>query len=264
MKHADDESLALMAMGDTPSPDAADHLRHCARCTRELEAFRHVVATARTPLPGEDELLTPPADLWDAIADELGLAPDTGTPGTPGGEPSARGVADAGPRPATAESSTGPQTPPRPVRRPRRLARFSVALAACAALFGAGAGSAVTWWVTHDDTSSTAADDGTRLDSLQPRSAGYARLAGSNARRTLDITVKGLPKTSGYFEVWLMDRSHTKLVSMGVLGPDGHAVLPVPDTIDLKEYSVVDVSVQPYNGKPDHSGDSVVRGPYAG
>ncbi|MFJ4483688.1 anti-sigma factor [Streptomyces longwoodensis] len=270
MKHADDESLALMAMGDTPSPDAADHLRHCARCTRELEAFRHVVATARTPLPGEDELLTPPADLWDAIADELGLAPDTGTPGTPGttgtpgGELSARGVADAGPRPATAEYSTGPQTPPRPVRRPRRLARFSVALAACAALFGAGAGSAVTWWVTHDDTSSTAADDGRRLDSLQPRSAGYARLAGSNARRTLDITVKGLPKTSGYFEVWLMDRSHTKLVSMGVLGPDGHAVLPVPDTIDLKEYSVVDVSVQPYNGKPDHSGDSVVRGPYAG
>ncbi|MGW5774311.1 anti-sigma factor domain-containing protein [Streptomyces longwoodensis] len=295
MKHADDESLALMAMGDTPSPDAADHLRHCARCARELEAFRHVVATARTPLPGEDELLTPPADLWDAIADELGLAPETGTPGSPGttgGEPSARGVADAGPRPATAESaplapgtapsaapggpggrpntgrsntgSTGPQTPPRPVRRPRRLARFSVALAACAALFGAGAGSAVTWWVTHDDTSSTAADDGRRLDSLQPRSAGYARLAGSNARRTLDITVKGLPKTSGYFEVWLMDRSHTKLVSMGVLGPDGHAVLPVPDTIDLKEYSVVDVSVQPYNGKPDHSGDSVVRGPYAG
>ncbi|KUN40716.1 hypothetical protein AQJ30_05010 [Streptomyces longwoodensis] len=318
MKHADDESLALMAMGDTPSPDAADHLRHCARCTRELEAFRHVVATARTPLPGEDELLTPPADLWDAIADELGLAPDTGTPGTtgtPGGEPSARGTADATPRPATAESAplapgservrpstghaqqsveqgsqpapptspggpggmpnasrlntgntgnTDPQTPPRPVRRPRRLARFSVALAACAALFGAGAGSAVTWWVTHDDTSSTAADDGRRLDSLQPRSAGYARLAGSNARRTLDITVKGLPKTSGYFEVWLMDRSHTKLVSMGVLGPDGHAVLPVPDTIDLKEYSVVDVSVQPYNGKPDHSGDSVVRGPYAG
>ncbi|MFJ4809515.1 anti-sigma factor [Streptomyces longwoodensis] len=324
MKHADDESLALMAMGDTPSPDAADHLRHCARCTRELEAFRHVVATARTPLPGEDELLTPPADLWDAIADELGLAPGTGTPGTPGtpgGEPSARGAADAGPRPATADAgprpataesappmpgterarssaghaqqsveqgskpapsaapggpggmpntgrpnsgSTDPQTPPRPVRRPRRLARFSVALAACAALFGAGAGSAVTWWVTHDDTSSTTADDGRRLDSLQPRSAGYARLAGSNARRTLDITVKGLPKTSGYFEVWLMDRSHTKLVSMGVLGPDGHAVLPVPDTIDLKEYSVVDVSVQPYNGKPDHSGDSVVRGPYAG
>ncbi|MEU3287940.1 anti-sigma factor [Streptomyces longwoodensis] len=258
MKHADDESLALMAMGETPSPDAADHLRHCARCTRELEALRHVVATARTPLPREDELLAPPADLWDAIAGELGLATGTGTPAE---EPSPQPAADAR---TGGTDGTGPQTPRRSVPRPRRLARFSVVLAACAALLGAGAGSAVTWWVTHDDTSSTAADDGRRLDSLQPRSAGYARLGGSNARRTLDITVKGLPKTSGYFEVWLMDRSHTKLVSMGVLGPDGHAVLPVPDTIDLKEYSVVDVSVQPYNGKPDHSGDSVVRGPYAG
>ncbi|MFH8273688.1 hypothetical protein [Streptomyces roseolus] len=46
--------------------------------------------------------------------------------------------------------------------------------------------------------------------------------------------------------------------------PDGHATLPVPDNIDLNEYSVVDVSLQPYNGKPDHSGDSLVRGTYAG
>jgi hypothetical protein len=42
------------------------------------------------------------------------------------------------------------------------------------------------------------------------------------------------------------------------------AVLPVPETTDLNEYSVVSLSMQPYSGKPDHSGDSVVRGPYSG
>ncbi|MFF4590866.1 anti-sigma factor domain-containing protein [Streptomyces sp. NPDC001388] len=268
MKHADDETLALMAIGDAPSPSAEEHLRHCARCTEELEALRRVVATVKTPLPHDDDLMAPPDDLWEAIAGELDLA--SHTTGATGASAPGQGPASLRPPPtghhappATTDAAD-PGTPVRSLPRPRRLARFTVMLAACAALLGAGAGSAVTWWVTQDNTSSTSAEDGRRLDSLQPRSAGYARLDGSSDHRTLDITVKGLPKTQGYFEVWLMDRSHSKLVSMGVLGPDGHAVLPVPDNIDLEEYSVVDVSVQPYNGKPDHSGDSVVRGPYAG
>ncbi len=84
-----------------------------------------------------------------------------------------------------------------------------------------------------------------------------------SGQRSLDIKVEGLPKTSGYFEVWLMDRSHRKLISMGVLGADGHAVLPVPENVDLTEYSIVDVSVQEFNGSPEHSGNSVVRGAFA-
>ncbi|MFI8233993.1 anti-sigma factor [Streptomyces sp. NPDC085900] len=96
----------------------------------------------------------------------------------------------------------------------------------------------------------------------------YGRLAldGDHHRQFHEqarVEALSVPTTSGYFEVWLMDRSHTKLVSMGVLDPDGKATLPVPKNIDLGEYSVVDVSVQPYNGKPDHSGKSIVRGRYA-
>lgn len=36
--------------------------------------------------------------------------------------------------------------------------------------------------------------------------------------------------------------------------------LTVPDGLDADAYSVVDVSIQPYDGDPAHSGDSLLRG----
>ncbi|MER6346556.1 anti-sigma factor [Streptomyces sp. NPDC001595] len=271
MKHADEETLALMALGEAAPSTADEHLRQCERCRQELVRLRHVVATTRAPVVRDDELLEPPADLWDDIADELGLGSRPGaahrdTARADGGE-------EVPPQPSSQPTQTttrvmrppedgGGATTAPPVPRPRRLSRFAVMLTACAALLGAAAGAGITWWAGDDTAVTAPATQGARLDSLQAGSVGYARLTGGDSGRTLDITVQGLPQTSGYFEVWLMDRSHTKLISMGVLGPDGHAALPVPDNVDLTEYSVVDVSVQPYNGKPDHSGDSLVRGPY--
>ncbi|MER7680685.1 anti-sigma factor [Streptomyces sp. NPDC096934] len=255
-------------MGEDPPPTVDEHLRTCPQCTRDLEALRHVVATVRAPNPLGRDLLAPPVGLWDSIASELAIqAPprSTDTSSTSAG-PTARpdqatgrtGIddTDGGPTPSIVRSRGS---------KPGRLGRSAVMLAACAALLGAAAGSGVTWWATRDSSSTArGSDDGRRLDSLRASSAGYARVDGSGGGRTLDITVKGLPSTSGYFEVWLMDRTHSKLVSMGVLGPDGHATLPVPQNIDLGEYSVVDVSVQRFNGSSDHSGDSLVRGPFSG
>lgn len=308
MEHMSEDDLIQMALGEAPTPPAAaEHVRTCTVCARELDSLRHVILAIKEPGLDESELTQPPAEVWESIAAELQLGPlpsDAPVLGTsaedvtgaaPATEPPSRvgqndrlqsrsdaqGRADdsahtasTGASDASARSGlTAAESDERPRgtgdRRPRglrgrRLSRLSVALAACAALLGAAAGSAVTWWATHDDqTVATRPDDGARLDSLRPQSAGYAQVSGKDGHRTLDITVKGLPRTAGYFEVWLMDRDHKKLISMGVLGPDGHAVLPVPSNVNLSEYAVVDVSVQPYNGKPDHSGDSIVRGPYA-
>ncbi|MGW8885901.1 anti-sigma factor [Streptomyces sp. NPDC055749] len=243
MKHTDEKTLAMMALGEEIDSSAAAHLHECVACRHDFDTLRRVV-TAMHTAPGDSELLTPPDDMWDSIATDLRL-PDQPVPS---------------PRPSGFVPVDGPGP-----RVWRRVGRSAVALAACAALLGAVAGSAITWWVTHADASATQpVADGKRLESLRASSAGYANLTDQSGRRSLQITVKGLPSNSGYFEVWLMDNSHTKLVSMGVLGPDGRAILPVPDNIDLREYSVVDVSVQPYNGKPDHSGNSIVRGAYAG
>ncbi|MET8036324.1 anti-sigma factor [Streptomyces sp. NPDC005345] len=255
-------------MGEAPPPTMDEHLRACPQCARDLEALRRVVAAARTPNPSEQDLLAPPVGVWESIASELAIQAPSG--------PTGRTATSAGPtaRPDRAAGSTwidetkdgpAPSIARSRASTPRRLGRSAVMLAACAALFGAAAGSGVTWWATRDSSSTArSSDDGRRLNSLRASSAGYARVDDSGGGRILDVTVKGLPSTSGYFEVWLMDRTHSKLVSMGVLGPDGHAALPVPQNIDLGEYSVVDVSVQRFNGSSDHSGDSLVRGPFSG
>jgi anti-sigma-K factor RskA len=63
----------------------------------------------------------------------------------------------------------------------------------------------------------------------------------------------------GFREVWLIKADASALVSLGVLeGSTG--VFEVPDGIDLREYVLVDISLEPEDGDPDHSGDSIVRG----
>jgi len=37
-------------------------------------------------------------------------------------------------------------------------------------------------------------------------------------------------------------------------------VFPLPDDLDLAAYPVVDISEEPFDGNPGHSGDSIVRG----
>lgn len=266
MEHTDDATLTLVALGEEPSPSVSDHLLTCIRCRQELETLRRVAAAMTAPSPTDRDLLPPPPEVWDAVANELHLSvTDREVTDAADTEVSDRRSPDVG---AQAPAPGGDGRPPAgggPLGKRRRLARFTVGLAACTALLGAAAGSGITWWITQNGTTSApSTEDGNRLTSLQANSAGYASLSDSDGHRQLEITVKGLPQTAGYFEVWLMDSTHTKLISMGVLGPDGHATLPVPDNVDLTEYSEVDVSLQPYNGKPDHSGDSVVRGPYAG
>jgi anti-sigma-K factor RskA len=83
----------------------------------------------------------------------------------------------------------------------------------------------------------------------------------SSAQRTVTVSVSGLPaKPGSFYEVWLMDPSNAHLVALGVLDAHGDGTFSVPPGIDLHAYSALDVSLQPMNGSPLHSGDSPVRG----
>ncbi|MGW4928779.1 anti-sigma factor domain-containing protein [Agromyces sp. NPDC004153] len=63
-------------------------------------------------------------------------------------------------------------------------------------------------------------------------------------------------------EVWLIRSDSSGYQSLGLLlGISGRFV--VPDGIDLREYTLVDVSAEPADGNPDHSGDSIVSGKLA-
>ena len=62
----------------------------------------------------------------------------------------------------------------------------------------------------------------------------------------------------GFLEVWLIDSSVERLVSLGPLRSDGRYELPAG--LDPGSFPVVDVSAEPVDGNPTHSGDSRLRG----
>ena len=72
------------------------------------------------------------------------------------------------------------------------------------------------------------------------------------------VETEGLDPADGYLELWLLDSSATRLVSLGPLRDDG--LYDVPTGVDPGEFPVVDVSVEPVDGDPTHSGQSVLRG----
>ncbi|MEK8107710.1 hypothetical protein NKG94_26610 [Micromonospora sp. M12] len=55
-----------------------------------------------------------------------------------------------------------------------------------------------------------------------------------------------------------------KMFSVGTLGGDSDALLPLPPNVDLRSYSVVDVSAEQYDNDTKHSGDSLLRGSLTG
>ncbi|MQS10311.1 anti-sigma factor, partial [Streptomyces alkaliphilus] len=164
-----------------------------------------------------------------------------------------------GPRPAS----------PVPIPAPRRRPLLFAVAASLAA--GVLIGSAGTWWQMSreagpaDTPTTEYAAEYVRIDppeGVDLPAVGRIRLDGAEETgHALVISVRGLPETSGYFEVWLMDEGAGKLIPIGVLDGDGTAVLPLPHGVDLGEYALVDVSEEPFNGSPDHSGKSIVRGP---
>ena len=49
------------------------------------------------------------------------------------------------------------------------------------------------------------------------------------------------------------------MVSLGILAGDS-GIFAVPRGLDLADYPVVDVSFEPLDGQPAHSGESIARG----
>ncbi|MDG5806469.1 anti-sigma factor [Streptomyces ossamyceticus] len=275
VQHLDADELTDLALGADARPSARqrDHLAQCPRCHEELDQLRRVVRAARD-VSTDDFLTAPPDTVWHAITAQLDsdTAPQrsTGSDDTPTalGGPGEPGLPD------------GPSSRPTPGGRDAPgggrsgglghgrawLRRPALMIAAASLVVGALLGSAVTAWRLDDGPPTAGASPANRLAPLAvPRAAGTVRLVrGPEAEREVTVTVTGLPRTDGYYEVWLMDRTHTRLVAMGVLGPDGTATLPLPTRIDLGRYPLIDVSAQEDNGNPAHSGTSVVRGALPG
>jgi hypothetical protein len=256
MAHYDRETLALLAMGESGvSTDRGAHLNTCVRCRHDVDQLAAVVATARQ-VSAQDQLQAPPDAVWQRIVDGIADPADAVQPELAGAE-------SAAPTPAGPAPFSVPMTS---VARPARRRLNPAVLAAAAALVGLLIGAGTMFGVTRSNpTPPPAAAPATQIV-LHPLDApaahGTAVLDHSAGdQRILTVHVQGLPSVPGtFYEVWLMNATPQRLLSLGVLDSSHAGRFQIPAGLDLGRYPVVDISLQPFNGSPAHSGTSAVRG----
>jgi anti-sigma-K factor RskA len=157
-----------------------------------------------------------------------------------------------------AEAAAEPEEAPVPLalaRRRRRPPLWLLGAAAAAVLAVVGVAAALDRDGEPDVVASTP------LERLGPQGAGEAELVDQDGDLVLHLDTEGLDPGDGFLEVWVIDPEVTKLVSLGPSRPDGDYDLP--PGLDPEDFPVVDVSVEPLDGDPAHSGDSVLRGTLA-
>lgn len=236
MQHYDGETLALLALGEAGATvDDEAHLARCPRCQSDVDQLAAVVSAGRS-IAASDYPIAPPARVWDRISAEAH------SPATDAG---------AGNNNVVAIGSHRGQA-----RRSRWLL-----LVAAAAVIGLVLGSLGTVLLTKTTSQQAAASFKlTPVSVASARGTAYLTPSGS-AQRSITVQVSGLPvPAGGYYEVWLMNASPVRFVALGVLDVHHAGIFQIPAGLDLSGYPYLDVSLQPFNGSPIHSGDSVVRG----
>jgi anti-sigma-K factor RskA len=242
VQHVDPDQLALLALGE--SVDRGDgsavsgHLQQCGRCRGELESLQHTVDLAREAVEHRD---TPPPSeaVWSRIATEVGI-----------------GLHPPVPR-------LGQHRAPEPVvtliGSRRRWTRPVAALVAAALIGVVGTLGALRPWRSDPAPATASAATLAAVAGGPGGARGRAVVERGPGGLLLRITAAGLPLQQGYFEVWVFDGKRN-MVSIGVLSADSTASLPLPPTLDLRTYHVVDISQEQYDGDQTHSRTSVLRG----
>ncbi|MGY1751202.1 anti-sigma factor [Modestobacter sp. SYSU DS0511] len=251
MPHCTPEQLALAALREPLPPEDATHLAGCAECRAEVASLQRSVDVLAVPeLAAPGEPLQPPPGVWAAIAAATGVAAAPASASPPNHVQSLADGEDEGEDDGEDEGDVVPLSPRRaPARR---------WLAVAAALLVGGVVGAGTVAVLQDDRGTVVAQAG--LDPLDGEEAsGRAEVREAAGRRSLRIDLAAPALTDGYYEVWLLRPDVSGMVQLGTV-TDGATSLPLPDGVDLGEYPVVDVSVEPLDGDPTHSGVSVARG----
>ncbi len=100
----------------------------------------------------------------------------------------------------------------------------------------------------------------TDLDPAGAASSGQAKLVRlRDGRYALEVSLRDVPDPSnGFLELWLLVADARGMVSLGPIVGFDRVVLPA--NVNLATYPVVDISVEPADGVPTHSGVSILRG----
>ena len=279
MVHVNSALLAGHALGQDDALDAADqeHLASCSHCRAELDQYRRVVTLGQGTQTSETP--TPPLDrIWRSIQAEL--APTSATEGIAATKTM---VADSVP-PVTANDSPASDVPgsdeaanDKPVsvvaasdettdaggEKPiagRRRKWWPIVAAAAALGLVVGAGATVI--INRNDVQVAAS---TALSALPGHTGhGTAELLRTPNDPELRVSVDGPQPADppSYREVWLINSDGQRMYSLGVLPESGTGTYPLPTLLanGLDGFTIVDVSIEPYDGNPAHSRNSQVRG----
>jgi hypothetical protein len=157
---------------------------------------------------------------------------------------------------------TGADVVPLAPARRRWTTSWLVAAVAAGVIVGAVLTAAGGAWLDEQPTPVAAPPvvAETTLSALpKKQGTGRAEIVETGQGEELVVDVSDLSAGDGFYEVWLIDPDTFQMVGLGAL-TNAEGRFPIPDGLDLTRYRVVDVSLEPLDGDPVHSRDSLVRG----
>ena len=256
MTHADLDDLAALVLDpDDASDELRSHVASCPDCGALLASLADVRRVA-----GEGELVPAPDRVREQVLSHV-RSPAAADPSDHPADDQ-----DARPVPLRVDAPARPEG-----RRSRRtIPAWAAGLAAGIALVaGLGLGRLTDGSEAPEavdpgsdpGTAVVAAAELTALDSDADR--GVARAVRADGTVTLHVDASALGEEEGFHEVWLINVDGTRMVALGVLASGDEGDFGVPLGLIEEGYRIVDISVEPDDGDPTHSGVSLARGELA-
>ncbi len=241
MWHPDPDELALAALpAERRDAEVEAHLATCPLCRGHVDSLRRTVdlalASGGASVDSTDLADSPPDRVWRAITHELAIVPNR--PGPPAHRARAGW---------------------------RRLA-LPVAAAVIGVAAGIGIGSAIAA-PARSAGGITVARLGP-VTGLDPTGTGTVEMVKADGGSTMVVRLGGVTDLAGadFLEAWLMDPAGRKLLALGSLTRDGNGFqgsFTVPADLPTGEFDTVDISAEKWDGNPDHSRLSLLRGSLA-
>ncbi len=226
--HPSDDALVEVALG-SEAVDLADaaHVRDCARCHARLAELAEVIALVRD---GSGASFAEPSPAgWSRLAAALEDEPSVVAP-----------------------------APHRSRSRLRAVGPWVAGLAA-AAVIGIVVGRVTAPSAPAAPTETVVAHAALdEIDTTNVRGEADVVREGSGIR--LVVRPDRLEAGPDWLEVWLINRDGKRMVSVGFLSGAGSQAFVIDQRLLDAGYVIVDISQEPLDGNPAHSGHSIVRG----
>ncbi len=237
-----------------------DHSPEPDFSTEELADLDRFASIAAELTESDTKLEAPPAAVWAGIEQRVGASAAAAT-AVATAPATAEPAVDVTDRVDVTDSAVdAAAAPDNVIQGPWGKAPLLLGAIAAAVLLFVGA-YAFTQGNAGDPIAEVALEftEGPGFDALGANSTGNAAILDDGGDRCLDLELSALPEVSdAYLEVWLIDTNVEGMVSLGPIKGDG--CVSIPASVDPGAFPVVDISIEPADGEPTHSGRSILRG----